>query len=108
MTISAHTEDRILMSQKERDVHKIMHGVLRGERSQAQASHLLGLTILSAIERGDAQTVCQRLTPVYDAAVARKRVCHGRMEAMAAARRAASASRASSRARLSVASWTSA
>jgi hypothetical protein len=44
MTISAHSDDRIPMSQKERDVLKIMHGVLRGERTQAQASHLLGLS----------------------------------------------------------------
>jgi hypothetical protein len=33
--------DRISMSQKERDVLKIMHGVLRGERSQAEAARLL-------------------------------------------------------------------
>ena len=44
MTINANTDDRIPMSQKERDVLKIMHGVLRGERTQAQASHLLGLS----------------------------------------------------------------
>jgi hypothetical protein len=29
------------MSQKERDVLKIMHAVLRGERSQAEAARLL-------------------------------------------------------------------
>jgi Helix-turn-helix domain len=44
MTISVHTDDRIPMSQKERDVLKIVHGVLRGERTQAQASRLLGLS----------------------------------------------------------------
>jgi hypothetical protein len=44
MTINARTVDRIAMSQKERDVLKIVHGVLRGERTQAQASRLLGLS----------------------------------------------------------------
>jgi hypothetical protein len=37
MTISVLSTDRIPMSQKERDVLKIMHNVLRGERSQAEA-----------------------------------------------------------------------
>jgi transposase len=36
------TPDRIPMSQKERDVLKVLHAVLRGERSQAQAARLLG------------------------------------------------------------------
>src|SRR5450755_4746845 len=44
MPINAHTVDRIPMSQKERDVLKIVHGVVRGERTQAQASRLLGLS----------------------------------------------------------------
>src|SRR5262245_20918758 len=35
---------RISMSQKERDVLKVMHAVLRGERTQAEAARLLGLT----------------------------------------------------------------
>jgi hypothetical protein len=35
MPIEVPTPDRIAMSQKERDVLKILHGVLRGERSQA-------------------------------------------------------------------------
>jgi hypothetical protein len=35
MSIGVLTPDRITMSQKERDVLKIMHAVLRGERTQA-------------------------------------------------------------------------
>jgi hypothetical protein len=44
MTIDVFPADRIAMSQKERDVLKILHGVLHGERSQADAAHLLGFT----------------------------------------------------------------
>jgi hypothetical protein len=44
MTIDVPTPDRIPMSQKERDVLKILHGVLRGERSQAEAARLLDLS----------------------------------------------------------------
>jgi hypothetical protein len=43
MSIDA-TPDRISMNQKERDVLKIMHTVLRGDRTQAQAARLLGLS----------------------------------------------------------------
>jgi hypothetical protein len=38
------TPDRIPMSQKERDVLKIMHPVLDGKRTQAEAGRLLGLS----------------------------------------------------------------
>jgi len=41
MSISVLSHDRIPMSQKQRDVLKIMHAVLRGERSQAEAARLL-------------------------------------------------------------------
>src|SRR5215472_2899499 len=41
MSMSVLTPDRIAMSQKERDVLKIMHAVLRGERTQAEAARLL-------------------------------------------------------------------
>jgi len=41
MSISVLFPDRIPMSQKERDVLKIMHAVLRGERTQAEAARLL-------------------------------------------------------------------
>jgi Helix-turn-helix domain len=41
MSISVFSHDRISMSQKERDVLKIMHAVLRGERTQAEAARLL-------------------------------------------------------------------
>jgi Winged helix-turn helix len=42
MPIDVPNPDRILMSQKERDVLKVMHAVLRGERTQAEAARLLG------------------------------------------------------------------
>jgi hypothetical protein len=44
MPIDVLTPDRIPMSQKERDVLKVLHGVLHGERTQAQAARLLGLS----------------------------------------------------------------
>jgi transposase len=44
MTIDVFPVDRIAMSQKERDVLKILHGVLQGGRSQAHAAQLLGLS----------------------------------------------------------------
>ncbi len=44
MSIDASTPDRIAMSPKERDVLKILHGVLRDERTQAEAGRLLGFT----------------------------------------------------------------
>src|SRR5579859_6766041 len=45
MSIAVLSTDRISMSQKERDVLKILHGVLKGERTQAQAAYLLKLSI---------------------------------------------------------------
>src|SRR5215212_1332808 len=36
--------DRILMSQRERDILKVMSGVLKGERTQQEAARLLGLS----------------------------------------------------------------
>ena len=44
MSISVLSPDRIPMSQRERDVLKIMHAVLRGERTQAEAARLLDLS----------------------------------------------------------------
>jgi hypothetical protein len=41
MSISVFSHDRIPMSQKERDILKIMHAVLGGERTQAEAARLL-------------------------------------------------------------------
>jgi hypothetical protein len=41
MSIDVPTPDRILMSQRERDVLKVMHAVLRDERTQAEAARLL-------------------------------------------------------------------
>lgn len=38
-------EDRMDMSQRERDVLKIMTAVLRGERTQQEASRLLGKSV---------------------------------------------------------------
>lgn len=37
--------DRIFMSQRGRDILKIMHPVLRGQRTQAEAARLLKLTV---------------------------------------------------------------
>ena len=45
MSTAVPTPDRIPMSQKERDVLKILHPVLRGERSQAEAARLLDLSV---------------------------------------------------------------
>jgi Winged helix-turn helix len=45
MSIDVLSTDRIPMSQKERDVLKILHGVIDGQRTQAQAAHLLKLSI---------------------------------------------------------------
>ena len=45
MSIDVPTRDRIPMSQKERDVLKIMHAVLSGERTQAEAGRLLDLSV---------------------------------------------------------------
>jgi hypothetical protein len=45
MSVDVLVPDRIAMSQKERDVLKILHGVLHGERTQAQAARLLGFTV---------------------------------------------------------------
>jgi len=45
MSIDVPNPDRIPMSQKERDVLKILHAVLAGQRTQAEAARLLGLTV---------------------------------------------------------------
>ena len=45
MSIDVPPPDRITMSQRERDVLKIMHAVLTGERTQAQAARLLDLGV---------------------------------------------------------------
>jgi Helix-turn-helix domain len=45
MSIDVPTPDRIPMSQGERDVLKVMHDVLAGQRSQAEAAELLGLCV---------------------------------------------------------------
>jgi hypothetical protein len=45
MSIDVPCADRIAMSQRERDVLKILHGVLKGERTQAQAARLLDLSV---------------------------------------------------------------
>lgn len=45
MSIDVQSTDRTAMSQKERDVLKIMHGVLTGERTQAEAARLLKLSV---------------------------------------------------------------
>src|SRR5262245_47983581 len=45
MAIDVPAPDRIPMSQKERDALKVMHAVLRDERTQAEAARLLGLCV---------------------------------------------------------------
>src|SRR4051794_1439744 len=44
MPIDVLNPDRISMSQKERDVLKVLHSVLHGERTQAEAARLLRLS----------------------------------------------------------------
>ena len=44
MSIDVPTPDRIPMSQRERDVLKVLHSVLQGDRTQAEAASLLRLT----------------------------------------------------------------
>lgn len=45
MSTDVHSTDRITtMSQKERDVLKVLHGVVQGERTQAEAARLFGFT----------------------------------------------------------------
>src|SRR5437763_5663242 len=48
MPIDVPTPDRIPMSQRERDVLKVLHGVLKGERTQAEAARLLGISVRQA------------------------------------------------------------
>src|SRR5439155_24137107 len=45
MSIGVPTGDRIPMSQRERDLLKIMAPVLQGERTQAEAARLAGLSV---------------------------------------------------------------
>src|SRR5947207_15954003 len=45
MPIDVPAPDRIPMSQRERDTFKIMAPVLQGERTQAEAARLLGLSV---------------------------------------------------------------
>src|SRR5438105_1241551 len=44
MSIDVPMPDRIPMSQKERDALKVLHAVLQGERTQAEAARLLDLS----------------------------------------------------------------
>jgi Helix-turn-helix domain len=45
MAIDTHAGDRTPMSQAERDILKVMHTVLAGQRSQAEAARLLRLSV---------------------------------------------------------------
>src|SRR4051794_23705515 len=45
MSTDVPTPDRIAMSQRERDVLTVMRGVLDGQRTQAEAAELLGLSV---------------------------------------------------------------
>jgi transposase len=62
--MSVQQEDRIEMSQRERDRLKVLHGVKEGQFTQAKAAELLGLTARQVrrlqerlAERGDAGLV---------------------------------------------------
>jgi transposase len=67
MSIVEPFQDRILMSQKERDVLKIMHAVLQGQRTQAEAARLLGKStrqvrrLLRKLETGGEAALVHRL-----------------------------------------------
>jgi hypothetical protein len=67
MSIDVPTPDRIAMSQKERDVLKILYGVLHGERTQAEAARLLGFTtrhvrrLQRKLQAGGDQAIVHRL-----------------------------------------------
>src|SRR5687767_6514108 len=45
MSTAVQNPDRIEMSQRERDILKVMHPVLRGERSQVEAAELLDICV---------------------------------------------------------------
>jgi hypothetical protein len=45
MSIDAYSGDRITMSQRERDLLKVMGPVLQGQRTQAEAARLAGLSV---------------------------------------------------------------
>lgn len=45
MTIDVHGQDRIAMSQRERDLLKVMGPVLQGQRTQSEAARLVGLSV---------------------------------------------------------------
>jgi hypothetical protein len=67
MSIDVPKPDRIVMSQRERDVIKIMHAVLSGERTQAEAARLLELSVRQVrriqrkLEAGGDQTIIHGL-----------------------------------------------
>ena len=45
MSIDVHCQDRIAMSQRERDLLKVMGPVLQGQRTQGEAARLTGLSV---------------------------------------------------------------
>ena len=45
MSIDVHGQDRIAMSQRERDLLKVMGPVLQGQRTQGEAARLAGLSV---------------------------------------------------------------
>jgi hypothetical protein len=67
MPIDVPTPDRIAMSQRERDVLKILHPVLRAERTQAEAARLLDLStrqvrrLLRKLQQGGDQAIVHGL-----------------------------------------------
>src|SRR5438045_2297993 len=45
MSIDVNSQDRIAMSQRERDLLKVMGPVLQGQRTQVEAARLAGLSV---------------------------------------------------------------
>src|SRR3954467_4921197 len=68
MPIDVPNPDRIAMSQRERDVLKILHPVLQGQRTQAEAARLLDLSVRQVrrlqrkLERGGDSAIVHGLT----------------------------------------------
>lgn len=65
MSIDVQCQDRIAMSQKERDLLKVMGPVVQGQRTQSEAARLAGLSVrqIRRIQRmlekdGDAAPWC--------------------------------------------------
>jgi predicted ArsR family transcriptional regulator len=70
MSIASNEGDRIPMSQRERDRLRVLHSVVDGQRTQAEAARLLRLTPRQV------RRLVQRLQQGGDAAIRLKRFLH--------------------------------